>query len=90
MYAVAGEKLKAQEILNYHLEKSEKEFVWPASIAFVYIGLGEYSEAFEWLEKAYKQREAYMDLLMVEPLYDSLRSDPRFNDLVDRMNFPDY
>jgi TolB-like protein/Tfp pilus assembly protein PilF len=88
-YGVAGKKEKALELLNYYLELSEKEFVGPAIIAFIYIGLGEKDKAFEWLEKTYEQREARLDLLKVEPMYDNLRSDPRFQDLLDRMNFPD-
>ena len=89
IYGVAGKKEKALEILNYYLEQSKKEFVWPSNIAFIYIGLGEKDKAFEWLEKTYEQREAFLDLLKVEPMYDSLRSDPRFQDLLERMNFPD-
>jgi len=89
IYGVAGKKEKALEILNYYLELSKKEFVRPTNIAFIYIGLGEKDKAFEWLEKTYEQREAWLDLLQVEPMYDSLRSDPRFQDLVERMNFPD-
>ena len=89
IYGVAGKKKEAQEILDYYLELSKKEFVAPAFIAFIYIGLGEKDKAFEWLEKTYEQREAWIDLLKVSPRFDSLRSDPRFQDLVERMNFPD-
>jgi tetratricopeptide (TPR) repeat protein len=89
IYGVAGKKEKALEILNYYLELSKKEFVAPFIIVNIYIGLGEKDKAFEWLEKIYEQREARLDLLQVDPIYDSLRSDPRFQDLVERMNFPD-
>jgi len=89
IFGIAGKKEKALEILNYYLEQSKKEFVWPANIAFIYIGLGEKDKAFEWLEKTYEQREAWMEVLKAESMYDSLRSDPRFQDLVDRMNYPD-
>ena len=89
IYGVAGKREKALEILNYYLELSKKEFVWTAGIAFIYIGLGEKDKAFEWLEKTYEQREAWLDQLKVDPMFDSLRSDPRFQDLLDRMNFPD-
>jgi tetratricopeptide (TPR) repeat protein len=89
IYGVAGKKKEAQEILDHYLELSKKEFVGPAFMAFIYIGLGEKDKAFEWLEKTYEQREAYVDLLKVSPMFDSLRSDPRFQDLVERMNFPE-
>jgi len=89
IYGVAGKREKSLEILNYYLERSKKEFVMTANIAFIYIGLGEKDKAFEWLEKTYMQREAWLTELKVEPMYDNLRSDPRFQDLVERVNFPD-
>jgi len=89
IYGLAGKRDKALEILNYYLDLSKKEFVWPANIAFIYIGLGEKNKAIEWLEKTYEQREAWLDQLKVDPMYDNLRSDLRFQDLVERMNFPD-
>jgi TolB-like protein len=89
IYGIAGKREKALDILNYYLDLSKKEFVWPTNIVFIYIGLGEKDKAFEWLEKTYKEHEAYLDLLQVEPMYDPLRSDPRFKDLLKKMNFPD-
>jgi len=89
IYGVAGKREKALEILNYYFELLKKEFVWPSNVAFIYIGLGEKDKAFEWLEKTYEQREAWLDQLKVDPMYDSLRSDPRFQDLEGRMHFPD-
>lgn len=44
--------------------------------------------ALEWLEKAYEDREPRMAYLKVDPIFDPLRSDPRFRDLLRRMNFP--
>jgi serine/threonine protein kinase/tetratricopeptide (TPR) repeat protein len=86
---VAGRKDEALKILNIRLERSKHEFVWPATIAFIYIGLGDKEEALRWLEITFEEREAWMDLLKVEPIYDSLRSDPRFQTLIKRMNYPD-
>jgi len=88
IYGMAGYREEAQEILQYYLELSEKEFVWPTNIAFIYAGLGEIDRAIEWLEKTYERREAWLGLLQVEPMYDNLRTDPRFMNLVERMNFP--
>ena len=89
IYGVAGKREKAMEILNNYLELSKKEFVWTAGIAIIYIGLGENDKALEWLEKTFEQREGWLTELKVEPMFDSLRSDPRFQDLLERMNFPD-
>jgi TolB-like protein/Tfp pilus assembly protein PilF len=88
-YGVAGEKEKATEVLNFLLEKSKQTFIWSAIIAYVYIGLGDKDKAFEWLEKTYEQQEGWLEVLKVDPWFDTLRDDPRFHDLVKRMNFPE-
>ncbi len=57
-------------------------------LAIIYALLGEKDQAFEWLEKGYQKRSHEMAFMQAEPLYDPLRSDPRFKDLLRRMNFP--
>jgi hypothetical protein len=57
-------------------------------VALVYAGLGEKDRAFEWLERAYKDHDKSLYFLKVDPTLDPLRSDPRFQDLLRRMNFP--
>ena len=59
------------------------------AIARICTGLGETDEAFQWLEKAYEQRDSDMVWLKTWPGFDSLRSDPHFQDLLRRMNFPE-
>ena len=54
----------------------------------LYGRLGDKDRAFEWLEKGFKAREAFMPFLKSEPSLDPLRSDPRFADLLRRMRFP--
>jgi hypothetical protein len=56
--------------------------------AKVYIGLNQKDKAFEWLNRAYDDRMARMIDLKELPLFDPLRGDPRFDDLLRRMNFP--
>ena len=58
-------------------------------ILLIYIGLGEKDKAFEWLDKAYEQREGWNIQLKVDPVFDSLRSDPRFQQMLDKVGFPD-
>ncbi len=58
-------------------------------LATTYALLGEKDKAFEWLEKGYQQRSHGMAFIRGHPAYDSLRSDPRFQALLRRMNFPD-
>jgi TolB-like protein/Tfp pilus assembly protein PilF len=60
----------------------------PTSVAMVKAKLGDVDAAIEWLERGYDERTRYMINLDIEPQFDSLRSDPRFQDILRRMNFP--
>jgi tetratricopeptide (TPR) repeat protein len=83
-----GERSQALRILD-QLEAASKERYTPAiSFAAVYAGLGEKDQAFAWLEKAYGERTSRLGYLKVKPLWDPLRSDPRFADLVRRIGLP--
>jgi len=85
-YAMAGRRDAARRILNELLETSKRRYVSPFDMAKVYAGLGEKSQALDSLEKA--SREHSMLDLQVDPDLDPLRSEPRFRDLVRRLNFP--
>jgi TolB-like protein/Tfp pilus assembly protein PilF len=88
-YAATGRKADAQKILQEWLRQSETSYVSPYMIATVYSGLGGKDKAFEYLEKAYKERSPDLPYFLRADLrMDSLRSDPRFQDLMRRMNFP--
>ena len=84
-YGLAGRTADANKILSELLELNGRRYVSPPSLANVYIGLGDKDKAFLWLEKAYQERSYYMAYLKVFPGHDSLRSDPRFDDLLRRM-----
>jgi hypothetical protein len=58
-------------------------------MAVVYAGLNDKDQAFEWLHRAYEARSFGMTQLKVETVLDSLRSDPRFKDLLKRMGLPE-
>jgi hypothetical protein len=49
-----------------------------------YLGLGEYDQAFAWLEQAYKEQSNILQWLKVHPFFDPLRNDPRFRDMLRR------
>jgi len=85
-YALSGEKTKAVEVLTNLKELSEQGYSLNYDIAFIYCGLGDKEKAFEWLEKAYKEKAEGMEYLNVDPAWESLRSDPRFKSLLKRMN----
>jgi hypothetical protein len=57
-----------------------------ATVAAIYTALGNKEKAFEWLNKSYEERTAAAPALKLDPGWDPLRSDPRFNDLLRRMN----
>ena len=69
-------------------EQAKTRYVAPYRIALVYARLGDKDQAVEWLEKAYEERSSTIPFLRVQPIFDSIRSDPRFADLVRRMRFP--
>lgn len=83
-YAVSGEKQRAVEILAEASRLSEKQYVPQIVPAVIHAGLGQNDRAFEFLEKAYQNREWHVRLLKVDPVFDRLRSDPRFGHLLAR------
>jgi len=88
-YAVAGKTAEARKILDDLHALAEKQYILPFAFAVMHTGLGEFDEALAWLERAYQDRNAWMVYLQVGPWLDPLRSDPRFQDLLRRMNFPE-
>ncbi|HET9530583.1 MAG TPA: tetratricopeptide repeat protein, partial [Blastocatellia bacterium] len=84
-YALAGQRDKARIILGESKKIHKRDPRWCYSIAIIYEGLGQKEQAFEWLEKDYDNKGANLALLKVEPMLDSLRSDPRFSRLLNRI-----
>lgn len=87
-YAMSGRKAEALAVLNELKQKSQQEYVPASAIALVYAGLREKDQAFASLEEGYKQHEFQMQFLKLEPRWDSLRSDPRFAELIQRLGLP--
>jgi serine/threonine protein kinase/Flp pilus assembly protein TadD len=87
-YAVSGKRGEALKTLDELKELSKRRYVGPYNVALVYAGLGEKDQAFEWLQKGYEERSSELLWLAVIPGFDSLRSDPRFADLLRRMGLP--
>src|SRR5205814_1363569 len=83
VYAISGKRDEALAILNKL--KTSKEYVSPTGLALLYAGLGDKEAAFQWLERAYAAHDSQLQYLKVDPRYDSLRSDPKFADLLRRM-----
>jgi TolB-like protein len=88
-YAVSGQPEEALRSIE-QLKRWSEQGLDPSVIALVEVGLGRNDEAIEWLEKAYKARSFWLIQLglRVDPRWDSLRADPRFQDLLRRIGFP--
>jgi serine/threonine protein kinase/Tfp pilus assembly protein PilF len=85
-YSRMGKTAEAREILREFLEMSKRRYTSPEQVATIYAALGENDQAFEWLQKAYDARSAFLVTSYATPAYDSLRSDPRFTELLRKMN----
>ncbi|HEU5237154.1 MAG TPA: hypothetical protein VFU37_08440, partial [Pyrinomonadaceae bacterium] len=86
-YALAGRRNDALRVLA-DLQAMKRPYSAPIRVGRIYIGLGDKDQAFAWLEKAYVDRSDYLTQLKMDPMVDSLRSDPRFMSLTQRIGFP--
>ncbi len=99
---LSGTRLQVVEALDRAYSESGAKGYWmwrlerlkgqydhhPADTAEIYVRLGDLDQALAWLEKAYDKHDSNMYRLKVSPKWDPLRDDPRFQDLLRRMNFP--
>jgi len=85
----AGKTEEATETLERLLGLRSRSYVSPIFLAYGYIGIGDMDRSIEWLERAYEARHQHVTVLEQLPSLDPLRDDPRFQDIVRRMNFPE-
>jgi len=85
LYAVAGKKEKAYELLAELEERSKKGYVSSFWTALIYLSLGEIDKTFEWFEKAYEERDGNMVYFTVPQIFDPIRADPRYKQLLIKM-----
>ena len=88
VYGLAGRKREALRLIDELKERSRQHYISDSLFAEAYIGLGEKDEAMSWLERAYEEHDQWMVYIKSYPGWDALRSEPRFQALVRRMNFP--
>jgi serine/threonine-protein kinase len=86
-YAMAGKKELAYDYIAELEERSKKGYVSSFWTAVIYIALGEIDQSFVWLEKAYEERDGNMIYFTVAPVFDSVRSDPRYKQLLLKMGY---
>jgi len=87
-YALQGQKAEAQRLLAELQEQAKDHYVSATSIAMIYSALGDTEQAFVWLDKGEKAHDGILVRLNVDPRFDSLRSDPRFQEVVKRVSTP--
>jgi TolB-like protein/DNA-binding winged helix-turn-helix (wHTH) protein/Tfp pilus assembly protein PilF len=86
-YAVTGGRAQAEKVLDKLKELSKQQYVSAVWRAKIYAGLAEKDKAFEWLEKAYEDHSIVsVGYIKTNPMFDPLRSDPRFADILRRTN----
>jgi hypothetical protein len=83
-YATSGWKGYWQKVLEQREAVAARRYVEPYGFATIYARLGEKEQTLRWLEKAYLERSMFMTRLTHDPSFDSLRSEPRFQDLIRR------
>jgi len=88
VYGLAGKNREAMELINELKERDRQGYVSGFVFAYAHLGLGEKDQALTWLERAYEDRDELMVYIKAEPTWDALRSEPRFQALLRRMNFP--
>ena len=81
-YAMAQQKHQAFQVLDDLHELSKRVYVSSYRIAAIYACLEETRQAFEWLNRAYEERDVWLMWLRVDPVFDDLRPDPRFQELI--------
>ena len=89
VYAATGKRTEAHAVLKELEDKYDRKEAIGQFIAAVYAGLGEKDKAFEWLEKDFQARNGKLAEIRWQLQYEPLSEDPRFKDLLKRMNLPE-
>ena len=89
VYAVAGKRVEAAAVIKELEDKYARKEANGLSIAAIYVGLGDKDKAFEWLEKDFVARAGNLPQIRWQLQFESLRDDPRYKDLLKRMNLPE-
>jgi serine/threonine-protein kinase len=88
-HAIAGNTDRAREIFDELLSLSNTQSVDPVLIGQVYIGLGDFDEALDWLEKGYEARSMHLAPIGSASCFDRVRDHPRFVELLRKMGLHD-
>lgn len=83
----AGHKSEAQRFLRKLEAERSRRYVDAAKLVIAYLGVGDHEQALKWFEKGFAERSTALVWLKVDPVYDPLRSEPRFHELLTRVGF---
>ena len=84
---LGGDRGRATQIVDRLIQQSKTQFVPAAHIGIAAIGAGDADAAFHWLERGYDERSQALTFLKVDPIFDPIRSDPRFVPLMRKVGF---
>jgi len=85
VYGICGYKNEGSDILNNLLERSENEYIPPTAISWIYFALGESDIGFDWLYKAYNERDHWITEIKSNHFFAGIHQDPRYKELLERM-----
>jgi tetratricopeptide (TPR) repeat protein len=86
--AEGGYQKALEELVELLIDRSDSTFVTPWQIATIYTRAGQKDKALIWLEKAFAYHDANMPYIGVDPIFDILKDDPRFSNLLKKMKLP--
>ena len=90
LHALTNDRSRAQLLLRELEAVAEARYVPPYNFGLIFYGLGDNQTAFDWLERAFEGRDVLLSAFInSEPIWDRLRNDERFGDLLRRMNLND-
>ena len=88
VYALSGRRSEADKAIAGLKKESARRYVNPYQIALIYVGLGQNEQAFDWLDKAVRERSDLLVYLKTDPRLDPIHSDSRFLELERRVGIP--
>jgi tetratricopeptide (TPR) repeat protein len=84
-HAISGKRAEAEQALRELEELAKGQYVSPTAFATIYLGLGKKEKCLDWLEKAYEQQDSACSYLQIDQIYDTLRNEPRFQTLMQKV-----
>jgi len=88
-YMKLGQREKTQEILDELIKRSKQTYVRETLIAMLHFVLEEDDQGFQWLEKGYEEYDSFLRLIRTDLIFDRVRTDPRFREIVRKMGYED-